>query len=138
MKLTDMWQLVSRAALALQGASDLSGATSNGSPAGSSFSFSRLSSYVCSKAADIAFDLAPVEQNLPLLRISAVLVELSKLVYVTHKEDVRQETHVELPLLGSLSNRTNVTCRLVHFRSACSNSWWSAVLVVSVRATNSL
>lgn len=75
-----------------------------------------MSSYVYDKAAEVAFDLAPVEENLPLLRISAVLVELSHLVYVTHAGDVHQMNHVDIPLLGSLSNRTSIPCKLVHFR----------------------
>ncbi len=114
-----MWQYFSRSAPAAQDASDASEATtSTSNSASSSFSFARLSSYVYDKAADVAFDLAPVEQSLSLLRISAVLVELSRLVYVTHNGDVQQQTHVDLPLLGSYSNRTTVACKLLHFRSA--------------------
>ena len=77
---------------------------------------SSSSSYVYEKAADVAFDLAPVEQNFPLLRASAVLVELSHLVYATSAGDLNRTTHVDLPLLGSLSNRTTVACKLLHFR----------------------
>ncbi len=92
-----MWQYFTKTGSASQDASDASEATSSSTSASSSFTFARLSSYVYDKAADVAFDLAPVEQSLSLLRISAVLVELSHLVYVTHTADVQQQTHVDLP-----------------------------------------
>lgn len=111
-----MWQYFSKAASPQQDASDASEATSSSSSATSAYSWSRLSSYVYDKAADVAFDLAPVEQSLPLLRISAVLVELSHLVYVTRSSDINQSIQVDLPLLGSLRNRTSVACKLLHFR----------------------
>ena len=111
-----MWQYLSRAASPQQEASDASEASSSSSSAASAYSWSRLSSYVYDKAADVAFDLAPVEESLPLLRISAVLVELSHLVYVSRAGDINQAIHVDLPLLGTLSNRTSVACKLLHFR----------------------
>lgn len=111
-----MWQYFTKSSSATQDASDASEATSSSNSASSSYSFARLSSYVYDKAADVAFDLAPVEQSLSLLRISAVLVELAHLVYVTHNDDVQQQTHVDLPLLGNISNRRSVACKLLHFR----------------------
>ena len=113
-----MWQYFSRAAAPQQLAVVASEAGSSSSSFTSAHSWARLSSYVCDKAADIAFDLAPIEQNLPLLRASAVLVELSHLVYVTRADDVNQTSHIDLPLLGSLSNRITVACKLLHFRLA--------------------
>ena len=68
------------------------------------------------KAAEVAFDLAPVETNLSLLRISAVLVELSRLVYDAHADDVGQPSHVDLPLRGSFGKHARVACKLLHFR----------------------
>lgn len=103
-------------------ASDASEATSSSTSASSSSTVARLSSYVYDKAADVAFDLAPVEQSLSLLRISAVLVELSHLVYVLHTADVQQQTHVDLPLLGNFANRRSVACKLLHFRSTTSGN----------------
>ena len=117
-----MWQYLTRPTAASRDSSDVSEATPSSTSASSSSTFARLSSYVYDKAADVAFDLAPVEQSLSLLRISAVLVELSHLVYVTHTADVQQQTHVDLPLLGNFSNRRSVACKLLHFRSAtCGN-----------------
>ena len=113
-----MWQYFSKAASPEQDTSDDTEATSSSSSAISAYSWSRLSSYVYDKAADAAFDLAPIEQSLPLLRISAVLVELSHLVYVTCSSDINQSIHVDLPLLGSLSKRAAVACKLLHFRYA--------------------
>lgn len=113
-----MWQCLTKAASPQQDTVDDSEAASTSSSSASAYSWSRLSSYVYDKAADVAFDLAPIEQNLPLLRASAVLVELSHLVYVTRADDVQQTNHIDLPLLGSLRNRTTVACKLLHFRSA--------------------
>ena len=117
--MTNMWQYFTKAASPQQDVVNDSEAASSSSSSTSAYSWSRLSSYVYDKAADVAFDLAPIEQNLPLLRASAVLVELSHLVYVTQAGDVDQTSHIDLPLLGSLSNRTTVACKLLHFRSAC-------------------
>lgn len=114
-----MWQYFTKAASPQQDLIDDSEAASSSSSSSSAYTWSCLSSYVYDKAADVAFDLAPIEQNLPLLRASAVLVELSQLIYVTQSEDIGQTNHVDLPLLGSLSNRTTVACKLLHFRSAC-------------------
>lgn len=113
-----MWQYFTKAASPQQDIVNDSEAASSSSSSTSAYSWSRLSSYVYDKAADVAFDLAPIEQNLPLLRASAVLVELSHLVYVTQAGDVNQTSHIDLPLLGSLSNRTTVACKLLHFRLA--------------------
>ena len=113
-----MWQYLTKAASPQQDVVTDSEAASSSSSSTSAYSWSRLSSYVYDKAADVAFDLAPIEQNLPLLRASAVLVELSHLVYVTRADDVNKISHIDLPLLGSLSNRTTVACKLLHFRSA--------------------
>lgn len=112
-----MWQYLTKAASPQQDFMNDSEAASSSSSSTSAYSWSRLSSYVYDKAADVAFDLAPIEQNLPLLRASAVLVELSHLVYVTRAEDVHQTNQIDLPLLGSLRNRTTVACKLLHFRS---------------------
>lgn len=112
-----MWQYLTKAASPQQDIVNDSEAASSSSSSTSAYSWSRLSSYVYDKAADVAFDLAPIEQNLPLLRASAVLVELSHLVYVTRAEDVHQTNQIDLPLLGSLRNRTTVACKLLHFRS---------------------
>ena len=137
-----MWQYFTKTASASPDASDASEATSSSTSASSSFTFARLSSYVYDKAADVAFDLAPVEQSLSLLRISAVLVELSHLVYVTHTADVQQQTHVDLPLLGNFSNRRSVACKLLHFRSAtsgdCSGHMCTISNLSSVTATAEL
>lgn len=116
-----MWQYLRGGSThTAQDASDTSEATSSSTSDTSSYSFSRLSTYVYDKAADVAFDLAPVEHSLSLLRISAVLAELSHLVYVTRNSDVQQQSQVDLPLLGSFSNRATVACKLLHFRSVSS------------------
>ena len=112
----NMWQYFTKAASPQQDLVNDSEAASSSSSSTSAYSWSRLSSYVYDKAADVAFDLAPIEQNLPLLRTSAVLVELSHLIYVTQSADIDQTNHVDLPLLGSLTNRTTVACKLLHFR----------------------
>lgn len=117
-----MWQYLRGGSThTAQDASDTSEATSSSTSDTSSYSFSRLSTYVYDKAADVAFDLAPVEHSLSLLRISAVLAELSHLVYVTRNSDVQQQSQVDLPLLGSFSNRATVACKLLHFREASQN-----------------
>ncbi|KAL3143242.1 hypothetical protein ABBQ38_002093 [Trebouxia sp. C0009 RCD-2024] len=113
-----MWQYLSKVASRQQDVWNVAETESSSSSSTSGYSWSRLSSYVYEKAADVAFDLAPVEQNLPLLRASSVLVELSHLVYATCAGDLSRTTHVDLPLLGSLSNRTTVACKLLHFREA--------------------
>ena len=99
------------------GTSDTTETTSSSNSVSSSSSaVARLTSYVSDKAAEVAFDLAPVENNLSLLRISAVLVELSRLVYDAHAGHVGQPTYVDLPLRGSFSDQARVACKLLHFR----------------------
>lgn len=90
--------------------------SSSSTSATSSFSWSRVSSYICEKATDAAFELAPIEDDLAFLRISTVLAHLSVLVYDARASDIGQTSYVELPLLGNLGNRRSVGCTLLHFR----------------------
>lgn len=116
-----MWQyIVSAVSSAPNTAADTSSSRpdndSTSTSAASSFSWSRISSYVCEKATDVAFDLAPVEDDIAFLRTSAVLAHLAVLVYNSNADDVGQISYVDLPLLGNLSNRPSVGCKMLHFR----------------------
>lgn len=110
-----MWQYFTRAA-PRPDASDASETASSSTSDSSGFSLARLTSYVTDKAADVAFDLAPIEHNLSLLRASAVLVELSHLVYVTRSGDLGQQSQVDVPGCGTFTSRASVACKLLHFR----------------------
>ena len=116
-----MWQYLANTVLpapaaATEGDSSQSGISINTASAAPSFSWSRISSYVCEKGTDVAFELAPVEDDLAFLRISAVLAHLSVLVYSAQAGDIGQTSHVDLPLLGNLGTKRSVGCKMLHFR----------------------
>lgn len=69
-------------------------------------------------ASDTVFDLPPLESNLPLLRLSAVLLRISELIYDVDEGYVGSQVGIELPIGGREGDRASVLAKLIHFRGA--------------------
>ncbi|KAK9814112.1 hypothetical protein WJX72_000806 [[Myrmecia] bisecta] len=83
--------------------------------------WSRVSSYLSQVAADAAFDLPALEEDLGLIRASFILAQLSQQVYKITAADLESVTQFELPLAGPLNEVAVVAARLVHVRQAAAD-----------------
>lgn len=77
-------------------------------------------------ASDAVFDLPPLEGNLPLLRLSAVLLRLSGLIYDVDDSHVGSQIGMELPIAGRPDDRACVLAKLIHFRGAVNSDGLSS------------
>jgi len=91
------------------------GASASGSaPLGAGGIFSKALAAV----KDGWLDLPPQQESIPLLRLSAVLLRLSDMIYTVDDSHVGSTISIDVPLRGPDGERAPVTAKLIEFRAA--------------------